>query len=75
MPKQAGSVDTDEDALLQVCGSEDMVEKVRALWTEMMEKKRLDVSDQGLSDDGVKRLLKGLHMYAPWPPPLAAESR
>ena len=65
MPKQAGEVASDEDALLQVCGTEDMVERVRKLWDDMMEKKRLDVADQGLTDDGITRLLKGLHMCAP----------
>lgn len=65
MVKQASEVATDEEAMLQVCGSESMVEKVKALWADMMEKKRLDVSDQGLSDDDVARLLKGLHMCAP----------
>ena len=39
MPKQAQEIETDNDALIQVCGSEGMMEKVRALWTEMMEKK------------------------------------
>ena len=54
----------DEAALLAVCGSESMVDRVKALWEDIMEKKRLDVSNQGLNDDAVARLLKGLHMCA-----------
>ena len=65
MPKQASEVASDDDALLQVCGSEGMVDRVKALWTDMVEKQKLDVSDQGLNDDAVMRLLKGLHMCAP----------
>lgn len=65
MPKVADEVTTDDDALQQVCGGLDMVEKVRALWDEIIEKKRLDVSNQGLTDDSLTKLLKGLHMCAP----------
>ena len=65
MVKQATEVANDEDALLQVCGSDSMVTQVKAVWETMMEKKLLDVSDQGLSDEAVMRLLKGLHMCAP----------
>jgi len=64
MPRQASEVNSDEDALIQVCGNESMADKVRLLWTEMMDKQKLDVSDQGLDDDAVTRLLKGIHMYA-----------
>jgi len=42
-----------------------MADKVRSLWTEMIDKQKLDLSDQGLTDDAVMRLLKGLHMCAP----------
>jgi len=49
MPRHAGEVQNDDDALLQVCGSEQMASKVRVLWTEMMEK---------------QKLIKGLHMCA-----------
>ena len=66
MPKQAADIQTDDQALLAVCGSESMVTQVKTLWEEMMEKKRMDVSGQGLTDDAVTRLLKGLHMCA-WP--------
>jgi len=65
MPRQATEVATDDDALIQVCGSEAMADKVRSLWTEMIDKQKLDLSDQGLTDDAVMRLLKGLHMCAP----------
>lgn len=54
----------DEDALLAVCGGSEMVDRVKALWKDMMDQKKLDVSNQGLSDDSVSRLLKGLHMCA-----------
>jgi hypothetical protein len=64
MPRHAGAVQNDDDALLQVCGSEQMASKVRVLWTEMMEKQKLDVSDQGLNNDTVQKLIKGLHMCA-----------
>jgi hypothetical protein len=30
----------------------------------MMEKQKLDVSDQGLNNDTVQKLIKGLHMCA-----------
>ena len=62
--KQAAEITDDEAALVAVCGSEAMAERVKILWADIMEKKRLDVSDQGLNDDGVVRLLKGLHMCA-----------
>jgi len=64
MPKQAADITDDEGALLAVCGSESMVKMVKGLWEDIMEKKRLDVSDQGLTDESTGRLLKGLHMYA-----------
>ena len=41
-----------------------MVDKVKATWEDILENKRMDVSGQGLDDDGVARLLKGLHMCA-----------
>ena len=62
MPKQAATITDDDTALVAVCGGEAMADRVKALWEDIMEKKRLDVSDQGLDDDGVMRLLKGLHM-------------
>ena len=64
MPKQAAEITDDEGALLAVCGSETMVKQVKDLWDDIMEKKKLDVSGQGLNDDAVGRLLKGLHMCA-----------
>ncbi|MDC0525520.1 hypothetical protein OAO87_00880 [bacterium] len=64
MPKQASEIKDDEAALLAVCGSDSMVDRVKSLWDDIMEKKRLDVSNQGLTDDAVGRLLKGLHMCA-----------
>ena len=45
MPKQAASTD-DEGALVAVCGSEAMAERVKQLWDEINEKKRLDVSNR-----------------------------
>lgn len=54
----------DADALVQVCGGEDMADKVKKLWDEMQEKKRLDVSDQRLNDDAIQRMIKGLHMIS-----------
>ena len=62
MPKQAATITDDDTALVAVCGGEAMADRVKALWKDIMEKNRLDVSDQGLDDDGVVRLLKGLHM-------------
>jgi hypothetical protein len=64
MGKQAVEIKDDEQALLAVCGSDSMVERVKSLWDDIMTKKRLDVSGQGLTDDAVGRLLKGLHMCA-----------
>ena len=64
MPKQAADIKDDESALLAVCGSDSMMDRVKSLWEEMMEKKRLDCSNQGLTDDATGRLLKGLHMCA-----------
>lgn len=64
MPKAVADVKTDEDALRQVCGGEEMAERVRVLWEDMLEKKRLDVSNQNLTDADVHNLLKGLHMCA-----------
>ena len=49
-------------ALLAVCGSDSMVERVKALWDDIIQNRRLDVSGQGLTDEAVGRLLKGLHM-------------
>ena len=72
MPKQAAEVKDDEAALFAVCGSDSMVERVKALWDEILERKRLDVSDQGLTDEAVMRLLKGLHMCVPAPVHLVA---
>ena len=65
MVKQASAIENDEDALEQVCGSAAMAERVKVLWADIMEKKVLDVSDLGLNDDDVTKLLKGLHMCAP----------
>ena len=64
MPKQAAEITDDEQALLAVCGSDSMVTMVKGLWDDIMEKKKLDVSGQGLTDEAVGRLLKGLHMCA-----------
>ena len=62
MPKQAASITDDEGALVAVCGGEAMAERVKQLWDEINEKKRLDVSNHNYTDDEVLRLLKGLHM-------------
>lgn len=64
MPKQAADITDDESALLAVCGSESMVTQVKECWEAIMEKNKLDVSGQGLNDESVNRLLKGLHMCA-----------
>ena len=48
--------------LVAVCGSDAMADRVKILWEDIMDKKKLDCSDQGLDDEGVMRLLKGLHM-------------
>lgn len=69
MPKQAAEITDDEAALAAVCGGETMAEKVRTIWSDMLEKKRLDVSNLGLTDESVQRLLKGLHMCANHPLP------
>ena len=65
MVKQAADVKDDEAALLAVCGSDSMVERVKSLWDDITQKNKMDVSDQGLTDDAVVRLLKGLHMCVP----------
>ena len=62
MPKQALEIKDDESALLAVCGSESMAERVKELWERIMEDKKMDVSGQGMNDDEIQRLLKGLHM-------------
>jgi hypothetical protein len=64
MPKHVADIEDDDAALLAVCGGESMVDKVKATWEDILENKRMDVSGQGLDDDGVARLLKGLHMCA-----------
>ena len=64
MPKQALEITDDESALLAVCGSESMVSAVKGHWEDIMERNYLDVSNQGLTDEAVGRLLKGLHMCA-----------
>ena len=51
-----------QDALVQVCGGEEMADRATKLWDDIKSKNRLDVSDQKLSDDAVARLIKGLHM-------------
>ena len=51
-----------QDALVQVCGGEEMADRATKLWDDIKTKNRLDVSDQKLSDDDVKCLIKGLHM-------------
>ena len=53
-----------QDALVAVCGSEAAADQVEALWADIKTKNRLDLSDQGLSDEAVGRVLKGLHMCA-----------
>lgn len=62
MPKQAATITDDDTALVAVCGSDAMADRVKILWEDIMDKKKLDCSDQGLDDEGVMRLLKGLHM-------------
>ena len=57
------SAKTNED-LARLCGSEEMAERVKKLWEDLMEKKRLDVSKQRLSDTEVGMLLKGLYSMA-----------
>ncbi len=39
-----------------------MADRATKLWDDIKTKNRLDVSDQKLSDDDVKCLIKGLHM-------------
>ena len=73
MVKQAVEIKDDESALLAVCGTESMCERVKLLWEDIMEKKKMDVSDQGLSDEAVGRLLKGLHMCVPLAQPDAPD--
>lgn len=61
MPK-ACAIANDDEALVQVCGGESMAEKAKDLWEDIKAKRRLDVSDQHMTDDEVQRLIKGLHM-------------
>jgi len=60
---EAMSAKANED-LARLCGSEEMAERVKKLWADLMEKKRLDVSKQRLSDTEVGMLLKGLYSMA-----------
>ena len=73
MVKQAVEIKDDESALLAVCGTESMCERVKLLWEDIMENKKMDVSDQGLNDEAVGRLLKGLHMCVPLAQPDAPD--
>ena len=57
------SAKANED-LARLCGGEEMAERVKKLWEDLMEKKRLDVSKQRLSDTEVGMLLKGLYSMA-----------
>ena len=62
MRKEVAEIKSDEDALQQVCGGLEAAERVKTLWEDMMQKKRLDCSGLNLTDDDVSKLLKGLHM-------------
>ena len=59
MPKQALEIKDDESALLAVCGSESMAERVKELWERIMEDKKMDVSGQGMNDDADPASAKG----------------
>ena len=57
------SAKANED-LARLCGSEEMASRVKKLWEELMDKKRLDVSKEKLSDTEIGMLLKGLYSMA-----------
>uniref|UniRef100_A0A7S4BI96 Uncharacterized protein n=1 Tax=Chrysotila carterae TaxID=13221 RepID=A0A7S4BI96_CHRCT len=54
----------ERDALVKICGGEDMAARVERVWEEMMEKKRIDLSGQRMTDEDFGFLLKGLHMFS-----------
>ena len=62
MPLSIAKVETDEEALVQVCGGEDTAEHVKTIWADLLKDGRLDLSGQRLGDEKIGRLLKGLHM-------------
>ena len=57
------SAKANED-LARLCGSEEMASRVKKLWEDLMDKKRLDVSKEKLSDTEIGMLLKGLYSMA-----------
>ena len=50
--------------LARLCGSEEMASRVKKLWEDLMDKKRLDVSKEKLSDTEIGMVLKGLYSMA-----------
>ena len=48
-------------ALLKVCGDEKIADLATKCWEVMLDKGILDVSDQGLSDEEVRKFINGLH--------------
>ena len=61
---QLDEQDREDQQLVKTCGSESMVDRVKSTWNDMISKNRLDLSGQRLADDGVQKLLKGLHLYS-----------
>ena len=57
------SAKANED-LARLCGSEEMASRVKKLWEDLMDKKRLDVSKEKLSDTEIGMVLKGLYSMA-----------
>ena len=60
MPKHALESLDDDGALLAVCGSDSMFDRVKRLWEEMLEKKRLDVSGRHVQRCLCHHLVLGL---------------
>ena len=54
----------DHEHLSRLCGSEGMADRVKNLWDDLMEKERLDISKQRLSDSEIGLLIKGLYSMA-----------
>lgn len=53
-----------DGGLERLCGSLEMAEKAQKVWDDLMEKKRIDLSGQRLSDTEISSVFKGLHLLA-----------
>ena len=53
-----------DGGLERLCGSAETAEKAQQVWDDLMDKKRLDLSGQHLSDAEVTSIFKGLYLLA-----------